>query len=295
MIINYPISEFVASVYRRYFRTQAPLERTRLDSGDIAGKPFQICFLGDICPIGERNLVVDSELSSLFESCDRMVGNFEGVVTSQPTRAFKLKHDPSILRALTSLKQAADWSLAVANNHAGDYGCSEFQNSLETLAGRGLNTFGTRSNPYADLGHGVVLSNWTLWSNRSAPSAGTRDPGPMGEFPVAYPHWGYEFVSAPDASMTLPEGYPLVVGHHTHSPLGLESIPDGPIVAWSLGNFCTGNQLQSQSSGAVLRVTLDVQCGVRLITTELIPTTITVSERAVLVAVRRSGTGPLDG
>jgi poly-gamma-glutamate capsule biosynthesis protein CapA/YwtB (metallophosphatase superfamily) len=71
---------------------------------------------------------------------------------------------------------------------------------------------------------------------------------------IALPHWGYEHERQPRPSQTVPEGYVLTVGHHTHLPQPFERRSNGQLVAWSLGNFVTGKQLPVLGEGALLKV-----------------------------------------
>jgi len=71
---------------------------------------------------------------------------------------------------------------------------------------------------------------------------------------VALPHWGYEPERQPRPSQTVPAGYDVTVGHHTHLPQPFEETGDDRLVAWSLGNFITGKQLPVLGEGALLRV-----------------------------------------
>lgn len=258
MIIDYPFKEFVRSIARRYRPPATGVSDIRLRfSEESKSGMVSVGFVGDICPLLGRSLAFGDGLRELLGTCDLLVGNFEGILTTGRRRAFRLLHDVRILASLGELADPTAWTLSLANNHAGDFGESGFSDTIEALESHSFNTFGTSARPTAEIHPGLVLSTWTLWMNRPSRSVPRVDPGPRGSFAVAYPHWGYEFTPVPDASMDIPEGYDLVIGHHPHVPLPLEVLGDGRPVAWSLGNFTTGNTLGSLHGGAVMVATFD--------------------------------------
>lgn len=258
MIIDYPVTEFIRSVVRRYRGATSGARDTRLTFSESSdGDTLSVGFVGDICPLFGRTLAFGDGLRELLASCDHLVGNFEGILTNGRRRAFRLLHEECILNRLQELAEPPCWTLSLANNHAGDFGESGFEDTVGTLERRSFNTFGTRARPTSEIYPGIVLSTWTLWMNRPSERVPRKDPGPGGGFSIAYPHWGYEFTPEPDTSMDVPAGYDLIVGHHTHVPLPLEVLDDGRPVAWSLGNFTTGNPLESLHTGAVMIATFD--------------------------------------
>ncbi|NNF04893.1 MAG: CapA family protein [Rhodothermales bacterium] len=260
MIIDYPAREFIRSVARRYRPPVSTAANAALSFGPRParfGSTVTIGFVGDICPLFGRSLAFGDGLRDLLGACDHLVGNFEGILTPARSRAFRLLHEERILVRLAELADPQVWTLSVANNHAGDFGDEGFSDTVGALERGAFNTFGTRTHPTAEIHPGIVLSAWTLWMNRPSARVARRDPGPGGPISIAYPHWGYEFTPTPDASMDVPAGYDLVVGHHPHVPLPLDVLDDGRPVAWSLGNFTTGNSLRSLHTGAVMTATFD--------------------------------------
>lgn len=258
MIIDYPVREFVRSVARRYRPPATGVDDVVLGFSETEqSDAIKIGFVGDICPLFGRTLEFSDALRDRLGSCDHLVGNFEGILTSARSRPFRLLHEERILTGLVEIADPADWTLSLANNHAGDFGAVGFSDTLEALNRRFFNTFGTSEQPIAEIRPGLVLSTWTRWMNRPSEHVPRVDPGPQGAFSIAYPHWGYEFTPSPDESMDVPHGYDLVVGHHPHIPLPLDVLDDGRPIAWSLGNFTTGNPLNSLHTGAVMIATFD--------------------------------------
>jgi len=279
MIIDYPTSEFVRSVIRRYNPPTVPLSQIREKyEPNRSVKTLTVGFVGDICPISGRSLSIGKGLKEMLSSCDRLVGNFEGLVAAKRPRTFRLLHEESIFDSLRCLAPSDKWLLGVANNHAGDFGDDGFESTLEKLDSNSFPWFGTLDRPFGDLGHGIVLSAWSMWMNRANNRIPRTDPGPMGTFSIAYPHWGFEFVEKPDHTMQVPEDYDMVVAHHTHMPLPMEKKEDGRLIAWSLGNFCTGNPLKSLSRGAVVMATFELTTVPRLRSAHFEPISITHSQ-----------------
>jgi hypothetical protein len=146
--------------------------------------------------------------------------------------------------------------VSVANNHATDFGTEALWRTLRVLDRRGVRWLGTTDRPRLPLADDVTLTAWTRWLNRPDEGVVRRDPGAPSTpgLHVALPHWGYEHERRPRPTQTVPEGYALTTGHHSHLPQPFERCPNGQLVAWSLGNFVTGKQLPVLGEGALLKV-----------------------------------------
>jgi hypothetical protein len=215
-------------------------------------------FVGDICPLFGREVRFGADVRAFLGECDVVVGNFEGVFSDRLWQPFLMKHDPSIFGVLEQIAPLERWVVSIANNHATDFGTEALRRTLDMLDRRGLRWLGTAGRPRLALADDVTLTAWTWWLNRPADGVARRDPGAPATtgLHVALPHWGYEHERQPRPSQTVPDGYDLTVGHHTHLPQPFEQTDDGRLVAWSLGNFVTGKQLPVLGEGALLRVGL---------------------------------------
>jgi hypothetical protein len=239
----------------------------RLALEDDPSPSTWIGFVGDICPLGERAARYGDGVHDFFAGCDLIAGNFEGVFTDERWWPFRHRHAPSIFETLARLTPLDRWVLSVANNHAGDYGDAALRTTTARLAERGIRWLGTRRHPSLSLPEsGLALTTWTRWLNGRSDLVARRDPGPPdtpGLRRVAFPHWGYEHERTPRSEQrrSVPAGYDLVVGHHTHLPQPLERLDDGRVVAWSLGNFLTAKRLPVLGEGALLKVGLRQRTG----------------------------------
>lgn len=232
---------------------------------DSLDRDLQLCeatpqwtmgFVGDICPLFGREVRFGAGVQSLLGDCDVLVGNFEGVFSDRWWQPFLMKHEPSIFGVLEQIAPLERWVVSVANNHATDFGVGALRRTVRVLERRGIRWMGTTDRPRLRLADDFTLTAWTWWLNRPADGVARRDPGAPATpgLHVAVPHWGYEHERRPRPSQTVPEGYTLTVGHHTHLPQPFEHRDDGQLVAWSLGNFVTGKQLPVLGEGALLTV-----------------------------------------
>jgi poly-gamma-glutamate capsule biosynthesis protein CapA/YwtB (metallophosphatase superfamily) len=213
-------------------------------------------FVGDVCPLFGREAQFGADVRAFLADCDVVVGNFEGVFSDRFWQPFLMKHEPSIFGVLEQIAPLDRWVVSVANNHATDFGTEALRRTLEILDRRGLRWLGTAERPRLALADDVTLTAWTWWLNRPADGVARADPGSPDApgLHVALPHWGYEHERRPRPSQSVPDGYDLTVGHHTHLPQPFEQTGDGRLVAWSLGNFVTGKQLPVLGEGALLKV-----------------------------------------
>jgi len=253
----YPVGEFLSMVGRRF--SAPPPRPTRLDRFVQLRPPtpqWTIGFVGDVCPLFGREAEFGGGLQALLGDCDVVIGNFEGVFTERRWKPFLMKHRPTILDAMETLRPLERWVVSVANNHATDFGTEALHRTLRLLDRRGVRWVGTADRPRVRLVEDVTLTAWTRWLNRPTDGVARRDPGAPSApgLHVALPHWGYEHERRPRPSQTVPEGYGLTVGHHTHLPQPFECRAHDKLVAWSLGNFVTGKQLPVLGEGAVLKV-----------------------------------------
>lgn len=210
-------------------------------------------FGGDVMSMFGKPLVFDPAVAAFFRPCDRVLLNFEGVITDQRQISPDQKHTRPILRALDGLAPRDKLVLSLANNHTGDFGEAECRQSLALLQDEGFAAFGLIESPFIDLGEHLRVVTGTRWSNREgqhlawlkAPAQWVRP----GAFNVLYPHWGYELEVYPrnDVAAQMAQWltmFDAVIGHHSHTPqpITVQRGADGPqrLAAYSMGDLCFG-------------------------------------------------------
>jgi len=213
-------------------------------------------FVGDVCPLFGRTAHFGAGVKAFFSDCEVVVGNFEGVFSDRRWKPFLMKHSPDIFDVMAQLQPLDRWVVSVANNHATDFGPEALHRTLRRLDQNDIRWLGTSDRPRLHLADDLTLTAWTWWLNRPAEGVARQDPGAPSSpgLHIALPHWGYEHEREPRPSQTVPKGYALTVGHHTHLPQPFEHRRNGQLVAWSLGNFVTGKQLPVLGEGALLKV-----------------------------------------
>lgn len=217
---------------------------------------WTVGFVGDICPLFGREAQFGPDVQAFLAECDVVVGNFEGVFSDRWWKPFLMKHSPQIFDTLAQISPLEQWVVSVANNHATDFGTEALHRTLRVLESHNIQWLGTADRARLAIAEDVTLTAWTWWLNRPADGVARHDPGAPSAsgLHIALPHWGYEHERRPRRSQTVPQGYALTVGHHTHLPQPFEQRDDGRLVAWSLGNFVTGKRLPVLGEGALLRV-----------------------------------------
>lgn len=214
---------------------------------------FTLGFGGDVMSMFGKALTFDAGVRDFFLPCDKVLLNFEGVITDRRQISPDQKHTRPILQALDGLAARDRLVLSLANNHTGDFGEAECRQSLALLRDEGFTAFGLLESPWIDLGEHLRVVTGTRWSNREGRHlAWLKDPARdarPGAFNVLYPHWGYELEVYPRrdvaAQMTRWLGaFDAVIGHHSHTPQPITVTPgvDGVrrLAAYSMGDLCFG-------------------------------------------------------
>lgn len=209
-------------------------------------------FGGDVMSMFDRPLNFGQSVREFFAPCDRLVLNFEGIITDKPRYNPDQKHTLRILESLAQLAPAERVVLSLANNHTGDFGESECRRCIDILRGKGYSTFGLKEDPFIDLGDTLRIVSGTWWSNREGDHlAWLKEPLEHlrpGAFNVLFPHWGYELELYPrrhqvDMMGQWLDHFDAVLGHHSHTPqpITVRSTAQGDRVgAYSLGDMCFG-------------------------------------------------------
>ena len=224
--------------------------------------------VGDIMAMGHQSLHITTDVHLFFQGCDCLIGNMEGTVTGtgRPSPGAQ-RHNPSILDVLAGLFQPDRTFLSVANNHAGDYPATTFKKSINHMRDRGFHVFGLREEPFADIADGVRVFGASMWSNRPCGEIAFFDvldgcSAGAAAFSIVYPHWGYELEMFPRPAVVrmgeeLLSRYDAILGHHSHVPQPMSVVRNGvaaKLLAFSLGDFCTGLRLKKFQYGVACKV-----------------------------------------
>ncbi|MBL7851420.1 MAG: CapA family protein [Cyclobacteriaceae bacterium] len=221
-----------------------------------------------------------------IQSADIAVGNLEFTFGGRPYTGYPQFSAPD--EFLASIKDAGFDVLVTANNHSVDRGRKGLERTLHLLDSAGISHTGTFADTLEFLNHypliveakgfRVSLLNYTYGTNGIAVRAPNRV-NPIDTIQIAkdlararlqstdaiivFMHWGDEYVQAPNemqqrvAKFCLKHGARMVIGSHPHvlQPMIWDRDRDN-LVAYSLGNFISGQRVRYRNGGALLHVTL---------------------------------------
>jgi len=192
-------------------------------------------------------------MSSLFQSHDLVVGNFEGVVprthipTPELTTRFSIRHE-----FMGELRAQGFDVLSLANNHALDFGEDGYRDTIETCRRYELTCVGNpirtdeNSVTYHTIGDtriGILMLH-ALYGveNQNELLSLVRTMREQSDVQVVFVHWGQEYASIHSvreellAHVLIDAGSDAVIGHHPHVIQDVELYQGKPIF-YSLGNF----------------------------------------------------------
>jgi poly-gamma-glutamate capsule biosynthesis protein CapA/YwtB (metallophosphatase superfamily) len=276
------ISFFYISIGKAQDTTRLSL----LFAGDIMGHDSQIS--SAYTPIAGKY-----DYSSCYqfvkpyiESADIAIGNLELTLAGAPYKGYPAFSSPDALA--TTLKDAGFDVLVTANNHSCDKGKKGIERTIDMLDSFKIAHTGTfvdeasRLNDYPLLlcknGFRLALLNYTYGTNGIAvPSPNIVNPidtvqmkldidkakADSIDMIIAFMHWGSEYQSQPNTfqkSITkflFAKGVSLVIGAHPHvlQPMQFDKAKQ-QLVAYSLGNFISGQRDRYKNGGAMVRVDL---------------------------------------
>ena len=268
---NYPLA-YKLSWLPRYLRpslsgrdgTFAPLA-ARLT--EAPAETVRLVFLGDISGVANRETPeIDPAIREEIASADVVIGNCESPVVRKPRSPIGtrlgMRHamTPEFLDAAMAAAgiDPRRLILSVANNHGFDQGIDGFEETVATLAERGIRTAGLAANGLVAKAVAGRLATgflaFTQWHNTScAEFAGRvilaeeigqlREADALGlDLLCALPHWDWEFRHFPRAATRMmardlaAKGVRLIVGSHAHVVQPVERI-GGTLAAYGLGDF----------------------------------------------------------
>jgi hypothetical protein len=226
-----------------------------------------LCFIGDIMDMRGNILMIGAGLKAFVRPCDFLIGNFEATITrARKPRLAAQRQDPAILDSLANLFPSHRTVLSLANNHTGDFSADILHHSTSVIKQLGFHVFGLNRNVSVDFKGQARIVAASMWSN--FPSADmisfqSLDQHILSDaFNIAYPHWGFELENFPRPSI-VQEGvrllnyYDAIIGHHSHSPqpvMARRVDDDIKLIAFSLGDFCTGLKKREYRHGLVCKI-----------------------------------------
>lgn len=252
-----------------------------------------IAFLGDVAPgrSMEEQLARYGpdypweEIAPLLQEADLAVANLEAVLTTQG----QLRDKTYLIRAhprwVQTLAAAGLDLVAMAHNHALDYGQVGLDETLATLQTLGVAVVGAGPSSDAKQAHrpalfslrgvrvavlGYAAARWDgsadvpatehlAWGRTEAIQADVRAAQDQADLVVVLLHAGTEYAVRPSpdqaaaAHAAIDAGAALVVGHHPHVTQTVEQYKDGLIV-YSLGDALFDIPRQAAMQGHLLRV-----------------------------------------
>ncbi|NHJ88050.1 MAG: hypothetical protein FK734_21475 [Asgard group archaeon] len=211
-------------------------------------------FIGDIMSLYGHDLKISKSLRLFLSTCDYLIGNFEGLLTTKKGKAlFSQVHTDKTLETLIQLIPKERIILCCANNHSADFGSVVFEESYQYLKDYGFQVIGKKDEPSLLLHSKVNLVNATFLSNK--PQSFLSGPKEISDTFISnaamnflLPHWGYELQLYPHPiqvifTQKLLETWDAIIGHHSHNPQIVSSFSYGTnkkMAAFSLGNYCFG-------------------------------------------------------
>ncbi len=264
----------------------------------------------------QSDLFAPAILGFVQESTFSIV-NFEGTIPARDSQAIH-KEGPHLSmdqRAPALLKSVGFRGIALANNHAMDYGVEALRHTLRVCAdcglshvGAGFNSGQARKPLRVCLPGNVRLQVLSFCEREFGVSVGNR-PGTAfltspqaedtvvqakqeGDIVIVCTHGGNELMPLPSAQRRqqlrrlIDAGADLVVGHHPHVPQGWEQYL-GRYIFYSLGDFSfdstDGSRYDCRDWGFMVRVHLEES---RIKTLEIVPYE-RVQEKVVALGSRR--------
>lgn len=220
-------------------------------------------------------------------AADLAIGNLEVTLAGKPYKGYPQFSAPDEL--LTALQDIGMDVIVTANNHSVDRGKAGVERTIDMLADRKIPHTGTFKNQAEKdklhpliierSGFKLALLNYTYGTNGLAVpkptivnmldtaamrqdliKATSLEPDAI----IVFTHWGAEYQSLPSKNqkeiteLCFKYGARLVIGSHPHVVQPMEWRKDkGQLVAYSLGNFVSGQRKRYTDGGAMIRIELE--------------------------------------
>jgi poly-gamma-glutamate synthesis protein (capsule biosynthesis protein) len=222
-----------------------------------------------------------------IEAVDLAIGNLEVTLAGKPYKGYPQFSAPDEL--LTALKDLGLDVMVTANNHCVDRGSAGLVRTIDMLDSVDILHTGTfrsqkekeKLNPLIieRQGFRLALLNYTYGTNglpvkppvvvnmldtaairKDLIKAKAKSPDAI----IVFTHCGIEYESLPSktqkdiAELCFKEGARLVIGSHPHVLQPMEwRLQDNQFVAYSLGNFVSGQRKRYTDGGAMVRIELE--------------------------------------
>lgn len=222
-----------------------------------------------------------------IQAVDVAIGNLEVTLAGKPYKGYPQFSAPDEL--LVALKDIGLDVIVTANNHSADRGKAGIERTIAMLDSFNIPHTGTfrgqaeknRLHPLIIERQGVKLAilNYTYGTNGlpvSKPNivnmldtaairtdlqkAASLKPDAI----IVFPHWGLEYQSLPSkvqkdiTKLCFKYGAKLVIGAHPHVLQAMEwHKSQDQLVAYSLGNFVSGQRKRYTDGGAMIRIELE--------------------------------------
>ena len=222
-----------------------------------------------------------------IQSVDVAIGNLEVTLAGKPYKGYPQFSAPDEL--LLALKDMGMDVIVTANNHSVDRGKAGLERTITMLDSFNLSHTGTfRDKEEKDRNHPLMVErqgfklailNYTYGTNglpvtrpnivNMLDTATIRkDLIKAGELNadaiIVFPHWGGEYQSLPSknqkavADLCFRYGATLVIGAHPHVVQPMSWFKEkNQLVAYSLGNFVSGQRKRYTDGGAMIRIELE--------------------------------------
>jgi hypothetical protein len=199
-------------------------------------------FLGDLMGLGDKDLVISSEVKDFFADTSTLIFNLEGPLQAARVHLGLKTQATYSERPLRHLRETFPHHRLIAglaNNHIDDVSEAEFQQLLTLLNELKIEVLGLKSAPVLALAQELEVVGVTLWKSVEDTRALSVLPSSHSKR-IVFAHFGDEFQSNPsneqrEFERKLGPNDVALVGHHTHFPQPIEFT--GRYIAWSLGNF----------------------------------------------------------
>jgi hypothetical protein len=221
------------------------------------------------------------------EAVDLAIGNLEVTLAGRPYKGYPQFSAPDAL--LTALKDMGLDVLVTANNHCVDRGKAGLERTIDMLDSFKIWHTGTfKSHTEKNKNHPLVIEksgfrlallNYTYGTNGlpvSKPNVvNMLDTAAIRkdlikarslktDAIIVFNHWGAEYQSLPSKSqkditeLCFKYGAQLVIGSHPHVVQPMEwRKKENQLVAYSLGNFVSGQRKRYTDGGAMIRIELE--------------------------------------
>lgn len=254
--------------------------------GDIMQHDSQIADAYDVKTNGYDYRPCFQYIKPYIAAVDLAIGNLEVTLAGKPYKGYPQFSAPDEL--LAAVRDMGVDVLVTANNHSVDRGKAGVERTIDMLDSFDIQHTGTfkskaeKADHYPLIvtrqGFKLAILNYTYGTN------GLRVPAPNivnmldtaairadllraaslnPDVIVVFPHWGLEYQRLPSAqqkmiaALCFKYGAQLVIGSHPHVVQPMEwNKNENQLVAWSLGNFVSGQRKRYTDGGAMIRVEL---------------------------------------